>query len=245
MAKKKKKPSRKKKKPTPAAAEPTPLTVPQLLDGCFRGDPQAVLEFYNRYHKLLRKAIRRWFINRASRTGDRVEDVKDILHDILAHIMWNDFARLRHLRDASRLPGFLATTARNVIRTSFRKDLRRPRMNDLSPDGLNYYDGNANEPENPIDLVPDPVDTANAMHERFSAEKRRAIMKQAMTRLRPWDRRILDLYCTEEKSYVEIAEIMGLTLTNVGVKISRAKALLTRIIASIIRGLGGEEGMLL
>ena len=54
------------------------------------------------------------------------------------------------------------------------------------------------------------------------AEERIKILYSAIKKLRETDRAIILLYL-EEKSYKEIAEIMGLTVTNVGVKVSRIK----------------------
>jgi len=51
------------------------------------------------------------------------------------------------------------------------------------------------------------------------------MLLEAIFKLNEIDKSIMLLYL-EEKSYVEIAEILGITISNVGVRINRAKELL-------------------
>jgi len=53
------------------------------------------------------------------------------------------------------------------------------------------------------------------------------MLLQAISKLNKIDKSIMLLYL-EEKSYDEIAEILGISKSNVGVRISRAKELLKK-----------------
>ncbi|MNL68062.1 RNA polymerase sigma factor SigX [compost metagenome] len=57
------------------------------------------------------------------------------------------------------------------------------------------------------------------------------LLKQAINTLTQIEKAIILLYL-EEKSYEEISEIIGITKTNVGVKINRIKIKLEKIIKS-------------
>ncbi|WP_109831384.1 RNA polymerase sigma factor [Reichenbachiella versicolor] len=60
-------------------------------------------------------------------------------------------------------------------------------------------------------------------------EERLEMLYQAIKKLKEADRAIMLLYL-DEKSYKEMAEILGLTVTNVGAKVNRVKNQLKKII---------------
>ena len=60
-------------------------------------------------------------------------------------------------------------------------------------------------------------------------EERLELLYRAIRQLKEADRAIMLLYL-EEKSYKEIAEILGLTVTNVGAKVNRVKNQLKKLI---------------
>jgi RNA polymerase sigma-70 factor (ECF subfamily) len=64
------------------------------------------------------------------------------------------------------------------------------------------------------------------MNEQFK------LLVQAIYRLNEIDKSIMLLYL-EEKSYADIGEILGLSSSNVGVRISRAKELLKQNLKNI------------
>ena len=72
--------------------------------------------------------------------------------------------------------------------------------------------------------IPDVVDEDSALQEERVQE-----LYKAIKLLRESDRAIILLYL-EEKSYKEMAEILGITVTNVGAKVNRVKAQLKKII---------------
>jgi RNA polymerase sigma-70 factor, ECF subfamily len=72
--------------------------------------------------------------------------------------------------------------------------------------------------------LPDSIDTIDIMEE-LSMNEQFKLLLQAIYRLNEIDKSIMLLYL-EEKSYADIGEILGLSLSNVGVRISRVKELL-------------------
>lgn len=72
--------------------------------------------------------------------------------------------------------------------------------------------------------IPDVVDEDSALQEERIQE-----LYKAIKLLRESDRAIILLYL-EEKSYKEMAEILGITVTNVGAKVNRVKTQLKKII---------------
>ncbi|MCL4809356.1 MAG: sigma-70 family RNA polymerase sigma factor [Thermoanaerobaculia bacterium] len=62
------------------------------------------------------------------------------------------------------------------------------------------------------------------------AEERRALLREAMERLDPFDRALLVLHL-DGRPYAEIAEVLGLTETNVGTRLGRVRQKLRRDLA--------------
>jgi RNA polymerase sigma-70 factor, ECF subfamily len=72
--------------------------------------------------------------------------------------------------------------------------------------------------------VPEFIDT-NDTNEEISTNENFQMLLQAIYNLNEIDKSLMLLYL-EEKSYDQIAEILGITKTNVGVRINRAKEVL-------------------
>jgi RNA polymerase sigma-70 factor (ECF subfamily) len=72
--------------------------------------------------------------------------------------------------------------------------------------------------------LPDSIDTNDIMEE-LSMNEQFKLLLQAIYRLNEIDKSIMLLYL-EEKSYADIGEILGLSSSNVGVRINRVKELL-------------------
>lgn len=74
------------------------------------------------------------------------------------------------------------------------------------------------------DSLPEPLDTFDTFEEISLSENLRLLL-QAIYNLNEIDKSIMLLYL-DEKSYDEIAEILGISKSNVGVRINRAKEIL-------------------
>ena len=71
-------------------------------------------------------------------------------------------------------------------------------------------------------LPPPPEPAAETPREPDGSEERIALLYRSIATLNDIDKAVILLWL-EEKSYVEIAEITGLTTTNVGVRLNRIK----------------------
>jgi len=71
---------------------------------------------------------------------------------------------------------------------------------------------------------PDSIDKTDILEE-LSKNEHCSLLLKAIYKLNEMDKSVMLLYL-EEKSYAEIAEILGISLSNVGVRISRAKEIL-------------------
>ena len=74
---------------------------------------------------------------------------------------------------------------------------------------------------------PDSIDKTDILEE-LSKNEHCSLLLKAIYKLNEMDKSVMLLYL-EEKSYAEIAEILGISLSNVGVRISRAKEILIQI----------------
>jgi len=72
--------------------------------------------------------------------------------------------------------------------------------------------------------LPDTIDKTDFL-EQLSANQQISILLKAIYKLNEIDKSIMLLYL-EEKSYAEIAGILGISLSNVGVRINRAKEII-------------------
>lgn len=137
--------------------------------------------------------------------GLEKEDQKDLFQEIILQL-WKSFPSFRA---ASQVSTWMYRIALNTAISRFRKERRIPQGNSLSaaefeiPDGCVFSD----------------------------QEDQLGLLKQAVGQLTKIEKAVILLYF-EEKNYQEIAEITGMTKTNVGVKISRIKLKLEKIIKS-------------
>ena len=123
-------------------------------------------------------------------------DSEDLFQEIMLQL-WKSYPQFNGL---SKFTTWMYRVALNTAITRLRRDKRRP-------DNRRIGDEETKVPEN---------STA-----RMDVEYGQPL-QEAIDTLNKFDRALLLLYL-DEKSYREIAEIMGLTETNVGVKINRIK----------------------
>lgn len=125
------------------------------------------------------------------------EDRKDLIQEIIFQL-WRSFGSYN---EQYRLSTWLYKISLNVAISFYRKDKRR------STTALPLTDSI-------INLVPGP--------EHDGTEQQLQLLQRFVNELKPLDRALMILYL-EEKSYREMAEILGLTETNIATRISRVK----------------------
>jgi RNA polymerase sigma-70 factor (ECF subfamily) len=132
----------------------------------------------------------------------RQEDADELFQRFLFHIWEDDFRRLREWRGKTSLSGYIAKIARNLAH-DYRRELR------LETQDL---------PDVPLD---DPL---------LTNVERREMIERALSHLSPRHRQLLRRRYYLEQTHAEIAQALGMTVTNVGVSLSRAKLRLKKIL---------------
>lgn len=131
---------------------------------------------------------------------------KDFKEDLFQEIVLQLWKSFPNFRKESQLSTWMYRVALNTAISQFRKDIKRPESQSLS------------KAESQIPDI------------SFQDENEHSILlNQAIQRLTRIEKAIIMLYL-EEKSYREISEIMGITHSNVGVKLNRIKTKLEKII---------------
>ncbi len=133
---------------------------------------------------------------------DTHEDREDLFQEIVAQL-WHSFHRFRH---ESKVSTWMYRVALNTAITHFKKEKRRPDRDDLQFNSLHIeqdeYDG--------------------------TVELKLKSLHTAISKLTGIEKSITLLYL-EDKSYEEIAEIVGITQNYVRVKMNRIKAKLKKL----------------
>lgn len=133
--------------------------------------------------------------------GKSAADKEDLFQEITIQL-WKSFSSFEH---KSKFSTWLYRVALNTAITQKRKEKRKPVFSSLSEKEMRIPEINE------------------------SVEEDLASLQHAIRQLKNVDRAIIFLYL-EEKSYQEIADIIGITPKNVGVKIVRIKAKLLTIL---------------
>ena len=135
--------------------------------------------------------------------GSSRDDAEDLFQEMVLQL-WRSFPNFRH---EAKVTTWLYRLALNTAITSLRRNSRKPRWQPLKLQHLNF-----SGPET----------------ERLDVEYDQEL-QQAINALNKLDKALVMLYL-DEKSYREMAEIMEMSETNVGVRISRIKKKLKEII---------------
>lgn len=133
----------------------------------------------------------------------RDEDRKDLFQEVVLQL-WKSFPSFR---GESKQSTWMYRVALNTAITIFRKDKKKPSPQEISLAEL--------EIPNMSDLVEDSENLSR--------------LRSAIERLSKIERAIIMLYL-DEKSYEEISEIIGISTSNVGVKLNRIKIKLEKIL---------------
>lgn len=131
----------------------------------------------------------------ASVYTNAIEDRNDLVQEII-YQLWRSF---NTFNQKSSLGTWMYRVALNVAIHHLKKSKRNVRTEPINDDHLTYRDGDKNDEEEKWKLLKQYVDNLNLL-----------------------DKGIVILYL-EEKSYAEIADIIGISESNVGTKISRIK----------------------
>jgi RNA polymerase sigma-70 factor (ECF subfamily) len=171
-----------------AALEPEART-PEVFEAARAGDPAAFAEVYRRFAPVVHGIV-------LSRVG--ATDAEDLVQETF----WIVHRRIRRLRDALALPGWVCAVARNLAIDHLRKRRRRPAPRPLAEDAL---------------PGPDAPSEGRELRDRALA---------LLARLPDAYRETLVLRLAEGLTGPEIAERTGMTPGSVRVNLCRGMALL-------------------
>lgn len=135
------------------------------------------------------------------------EERKDLFQEIVLQL-WRSYPTFKH---ESKVSTWMYRVALNTAVSSFRKDSRRPHHGSLSDMELD---------------IPAMPDTSPEYELKIK------YLYAAIDQLSQVEKAIVMLYL-EERSYDEMAEIIGITKTNVGVKLNRIKAKLEKLLTPV------------
>ena len=186
-----------------------------LAQGVAAGDPRSEEEL-----------VRVFYPNVAAMAAGRVRD-RETARELTQEILMGVIQALRKglLREPEKLPAYVIGTARNLISHRLR-DLA------LHPAPVSFDS----------DLSPSPsFDRFDSPQEfEIEEEERKAVVRQALQKLKPTDRRILYLTLAEGLKPQEIASEMGMKPENVRNRKSRALRIVQKRMARMIRN--GRSG---
>jgi len=143
----------------------------------------------------------------------RLVDVREDAEDLAQEVFLKAYAEIGRLQDTERFESWLYRIARNEVYQSYRKKRGQPEGHDVDPE-------DADEPRPGtewVDARPTPQD------EMLQGELGSRIRK-VLASLPPKHREVFVLAVIEQKSYAEIAEIVGRSLLSVKTDIFRARS---------------------
>ncbi len=137
------------------------------------------------------------------------EDRKDLFQEIVLQL-WKAFPSFRGESSPST---WMYRVALNTAISNYRKESRKPQMQDTNSIFFEIPD---------IYSLPMRIENQRMLYD-------------AIGKLNDLEKAVILLYL-DEKSYAEIAEILGITLSNVGVRINRIKNKLSQQLKNNIYG---------
>ena len=165
-----------------------------LIDRVLAGDPQAADLFVARFTRLVW-----WILLHHLRLAP--ESAEEVYQDVFVHLCEDDYRRLRLWTGEGDLAAYLSPIVR-----------RR---------GLDFLSKEQNVPVTELDSDPDQVDDRPGPEEQARLDEQRCWLEEAVAAFGEQERRLYELRFVEDHSYREIAAELGITINNVGVRLTR------------------------
>lgn len=140
---------------------------------------------------------------------DKEECRQDLFQDILVQL-WQSYPSFNN---NSKFSTWMYKVALNTALAQFKKEKKKP--------------------EESVSNIPTNIIEEDSYKEK---ENQRELIQKAISKLNKAEKAIIILYM-DDYSYEEIAEITGITTSNVGVKINRIKTKLQKILKELEYGL--------
>lgn len=172
-----------------------------LLQRCLNRQPGAWNEFVDRFLNLIYHTIHHTAYLRSVKL--RPEDIEDVAAEILYQLVANDFAVLQQFKGNCSLASYLTVIARRncvheLARRSKAKESQAPKAKEIT------------EPE------------AEDARPGLGLESLEEVQK-LLKRLRKGERKVVQLYYLEGRSYEEISTALGIPVNSIGPILSRAR----------------------
>jgi RNA polymerase sigma-70 factor (ECF subfamily) len=196
-----------------------PANDPALVDALLARTPGAARAFIARHDAFLRKAVR-------SASPASASLVDDLTHDAYVHLWRNDFRVLRQWQREHPLRAYLHTI---VTRLAW------DRLARLQP-AWELVDA---DPYSAADAIPDPSDPAPTPEDEVAAAELLGLVRQALGQLDDGYCLVLELRYVRDLSYREIADALGITSSNAGVRINRAMSRLRKALPQLVEATDG------
>ncbi len=165
-----------------------------------KGDSESFGLLVERYEQKLTRYARKFL--------SRGEDIKDIIQDVCVKA----YVNIQSFDTNKRFSPWIYRIAHNELVNALKKKQRSP---------LFFFD---------LDVIfPHPVASETADGETHRQEEKR-ILDAYLGRIGPKYREPLILYFFEEMEYKEIADILQIPVSTVGVRIARGKAMLKKLL---------------
>jgi RNA polymerase sigma factor (sigma-70 family) len=191
-----------------------PMNDPALVDALLARASGAGRAFIARHDTSLRKAV-------LCASPAAAWLVDDLTHDVYVHLWREDFRVLRQWHRNHPLQAYLRTVVTRLVWD--RLSRLQPVWEILDADPCSVAGSGAE--------LRDPAPTPE---EEVAANEIRGIVRDALGRLDTRHGRILGLRFVSDLSYREIAEVLGITASNAGVRINRALARLKAALPQLV-----------
>jgi len=177
----------------------------ELVALLLSGDASAAETLVLRHRFVVMRALRRF------RTLTRA-DVEDLFQDVFTRLFVNDCAALAAWHGPADLAAYIRRIASNVALDHLRSRRRQPET-----DPLEESDEIASDVDDP-----ETIALLNQL---------RRMMLQAIQQLAPPYAEVVQAVDLEDLTYAQVAERLGVTRNNLGVRLHNARKALARVIA--------------
>lgn len=172
----------------------------QLLQRCLRRERGAWNDFVDRFLGLIYHVIHHTSYLRS--VPLQPEDVEDVAADVLLAVVANDYAVLRQFRGQASLATYLTVIARRVCVQAL---VKRAASKESTADGKLER-----EDRRKVDRSIEAIDEVQKLRKRLPAR----------------ERKVVQLFYIEGRSYEEIATTLHLPVNSIGPILSRARKML-------------------
>lgn len=182
----------------------------ELIERCKRKDPRAFDELVSQYERRI--------YNFAMRLSGNADDAEDIAQETFIRV----YNAIQNFRGDSNFSTWVFRIAHNVF-LDMRKKVKAHPQTSLE-ESVELDESEVTRQVEDPNPLPDEVAQASELHD---------ILQRAIEALPEYQREMVVLYHTQNKSYEEIAEIMDLPIGTVKSRLNRARIALKSLLDPI------------